>query len=182
MSEQTKAYLEPSLTHREGARIVNVPISHRLGSLLDGLDSFGMSWALFRTCGYAVTVLTKSLCLNGIPVSLAIHHPTWYYSGRSFCAPDLLYLLKGQLLELIARLGHQLPDCQGCQHLMSWDMADSEDCLRLLQVNPNVLPHLLTPQGLIHDHHPSASHCPNHRVNPFRTAKLSVQRVISQGS
>ena len=31
---------------------------------------------------------------------------------------------------------------------------DSEDCLRLLQVNPNVFLPNLTPQGLIHDDPP----------------------------
>ena len=27
-------------------------------------------------------------------------------------------------------------------HLMSWDIEDREDCLRLLQANPNVFPHI----------------------------------------
>lgn len=27
---------------------------------------------------------------------------------------------------------------------------------------------------------PVASHCPSHRINPFRTAQLSVQRVNEQ--
>lgn len=49
-------------------------------------------------------------------------------------------------------------------------MEDSEDHLRLWPVTPNVFSHILTPQRLIRDHHPSASHCPSRRVHPFRTA------------
>lgn len=38
-----------------------------------------------------------------------------------------------------------------CPYLMRQDMGDSKDCLRLLQVNPNVHPHILTPSGFIYE-------------------------------
>lgn len=53
---------------------------------------------------------------------------------------------------------------------MSWDVEDLEDCLSLLQVDPNVLLQIPTPQGLIHHH----SHQLSHQVDPFRAAQLSV--------
>lgn len=37
-------------------------------------------------------------------------------------------------------------------------------------------------KGLFMSIHTLASHCPSHRVNPFRPAQPSVHRVISQGS
>lgn len=42
----------------------------------------------------------------------------------------------------------------GCQHLMNQDLENNEVCLRILQANPNVFPHTLTPQGFVHDHPP----------------------------
>lgn len=36
----------------------------------------------------------------------------------------------------------------------SWDAEVSEECVRLMQVNPNVFPYILTSQGLIHYHPP----------------------------
>lgn len=65
---------------------------------------------------------------------------------------------------------------------MNWDVENREDCLRLWQVNSNVFLYILTAQGLFMIIHPSAFHCPNNRVNFFRTSQLSVQRVNSQAS
>ena len=45
------------------------------------------------------------------------------------------YLLRSQSLEFVPGLGHQLPNFQ---YLMSQDMENSKDCLRLLQANLNV--------------------------------------------
>lgn len=45
------------------------------------------------------------------------------------------------------------------QCLMSQDVESYEDCLRLLQVNPNVLTHILTPEGPPMITRPSVSHC-----------------------
>lgn len=42
--------------------------------------------------------------------------------------------------------------------------------------------HISDPTDLFMNIHPSASYCPNHRVNPFKTAQLSVQRVNDRGS
>ena len=40
-----------------------------------------------------------------------------------------------------------------------------------------VFPHILTPKDLFTIICPLASHCPSHRVNPFKTAQLSVPRA-----
>lgn len=63
--------------------------------------------------GYAVTALTKSLYFEGNLASLAIYPPPWVLLWHFFDAPNLLYVLKGQLLGLIPKLGRQLPDCLG---------------------------------------------------------------------
>ena len=44
--------------------------------------------------------LTKSLYFKGNPASLAMCHPARHSGGRSSWAPDLLCLLKGQLVGL----------------------------------------------------------------------------------
>lgn len=54
---------------------------------------------------------------------------------------------EGQQLKPVSK--PQLPDCRGHQCLMSWDMEDSEDCLRFLQMDPHVFLHILTPYRLI---------------------------------
>lgn len=52
-----------------------------------------------------------------------------------------------------------------------------------LYENSNVFSYILTPQRFIHKiTYPLATHCPIHRVNPFRTAELIMQRVNSTGS
>lgn len=100
--------------------------------------------------------------LSGFCISLAIWHPCkdvippWHYTGCSFSASNLLYLIEGLLLGFVPKLRNQVPDCLWCQNVISWDVANSEGYLRLLQVNPNVFSCILTPQGLIHDH-PSIS-------------------------
>ena len=77
-------------------------------------DSFGSYLGpCLEYTGYAVTTLTESLYFKGNSQSLAICHPFECYHGCSFYAPDLLYALKSQLLGLMPKLGHQLPDCQG---------------------------------------------------------------------
>ena len=80
---------------------------------------------------------------------------------------------KGSVARTYIQVKHQLPICQGvCQCLIS-----SKNCLRFLQVNPNVFPYILTPQGLFVVIHFSDSYCLSYRVNSFRIAQLSVQRV-----
>ena len=82
------------------------------------------------------------------------HHPTRAPRVHFSYAPNQLYLLKGQLLRLVPKLRHQLPDRQEGSVPPESGHGDSEDCLRLLQVNPNVFLPNLTPQGLIHDDPP----------------------------
>lgn len=61
-------------------------------------------------------------------------------------------------------------------------MEDSGDPLSFLQADSNVFPYILTPPGLLPIIHPLVCHCPSHRINPFRTAQLSMQRVMGQSS
>ena len=61
--------------------------------------------------GHAFTALTKSLYFKGSPWLYAI--PPQHCGGRSFRAPNLLYLLKGQLLGFLPELWRQLHDGHG---------------------------------------------------------------------
>lgn len=79
-----------------------------------------------------VTTLTKSECFKGNPASLAIAIPPGLYSGCFFYAFTLLYLLKGQLLDLTPKKGHQLPDCQGVSVLYEFRIWKIVECFRLL--------------------------------------------------
>lgn len=110
---------------------------------------------LFRThIGHFVIALTKSLYFKGNLISLAVCHPPGHCGGHSSYAFNL-YLLKGQLLGLVPKLGHQCSDWREVSAPMSQDVEDSEDCPRLLQVNPNAPPHdILILQGLIHVYPP----------------------------
>lgn len=67
-----------------------------------------------------------------------------------------------------------------CQRLMSrmWKLGLSP----VLLVNPHVSPYTLTPQGPTYIHHLSVFYCLGHRVNPLRTARLSVHMVNGQGT
>ena len=100
-------------------------------------------------------------CINQVTIiSRTIQHP-WHCalptrscSGCSLYAPNQPYLLKGQLLALTTRPGHQHPDCRGVSVPVRHCVKDHEDSLRLQQRSPDVLPHILIPGGLIHDHPP----------------------------
>ena len=104
--------------------------------------------------GHAITALTKSLYFKGNPASLAICHPTRVLWWLLF-----LYTKSVAIEGSVARAHTQAKGisfliASRCQCLMSLDMEDNEDCLRLWQVNPNVFLYILTTQGLIHDHLP----------------------------
>lgn len=105
--------------------------------------------ALFRT----QTMLL--LCQPSHCNSRAIQHP-WQYDipprhcgVYSFSAPNLLYLLKGQLLGLVPVQGNSFLIVRGCHCSRNWDMENSENCPRLLQVNPDVFSHILTHNSLL---------------------------------
>lgn len=66
-------------------------------------------------------------------------------------APGLLYLLKGHLLEFSPSLEHQIPDRQGVS--VPYDLGHGrQEYFLLLQVNLNVLTHILTSKGPTDDH------------------------------
>lgn len=65
---------------------------------------------------------------------------------------------------------------------MSWGREDSEEYLRLLQMDPNVFYISCLHKGLFMIIHPLASHCPSHRIIPSGTAQLSVHRDNDQDS
>lgn len=69
-------------------------------------------------------------------------------------AANLLYLMKGNMLNIVPKLGHKFPDFQGMSTPMSRNVEDSENCPNLGQVNPNVYPHIMTAHGLTHDYLP----------------------------
>ena len=101
----------------------------------------------------------------------------------SFYALTRPYLLKSQLLALTTRPGHQHPDCQGVSGPVSHDVKDREDGLRLQQGSPDVLPHILIPGGLIHDHPPSSfslskTQGPSHSVQFSSVQSLSHVRLL----
>lgn len=103
-----------------------------------------MPWVLFRahrTCCHCINQITVFQGLSG---NLGNQPP--HLGNAPLYTSTVLYLLKGQLLGLISELGHQFPDCRGCQCLISQDMENSKD--------PNVFPHSLIPQGLIRGHLP----------------------------
>ena len=70
---------------------------------------------LFRTlriCCYCIIPVTVFQGQSNI-LDDTISHLGTEVATLSAVVPNLLYLLKGQLLGLISKLGHQLPDCQG---------------------------------------------------------------------
>lgn len=81
-------------------------------------------------------------------------------------APDVLYLLKGQLHGWYPGWDNSFLTNRGCHCLMRQDMENSEDCLKLWKANPNVPP---TP-------HPD----PNHESSAPWLPIVKIIRLISQ--
>ena len=65
---------------------------------------------------------------------------------------------------------------------MSWNVEDSKDGLRLSRGTQMSFYKFWLHKGWIMIIYPSASHCPSHGVNSFRTTQLSVQRASGEGS
>lgn len=142
-----------------------------VGTPVNGAPCSYLEWCL-EHAGHAVTALTKKLCLKSNLASLAIHYPLEALQWHSSSALNLLYSCWS--LGFIFRWGRS-PDCQGVSVLYKWE---SERQWGLPQ--PSGEPKFLDPRGLIYDLPPSAFHCLNHRVNPFRIAQLSVQRITAR--
>ena len=68
--------------------------------------------------------------------------PSRLFSDCFFNAPNLLYLLKGQFLELVPRKGISFLIARRCQCLMNQNVENGEDHLRFLHTNTNVFTHL----------------------------------------
>lgn len=167
-------------TQRDGADIINLSVYNMLATLVGGpWLLWQLLWVLCRThrmcCYYINPVIVfqeHSGFLSNPP------SPSGWCSGCSY-APNLLYLSRVQLLAFVPGLGHQLPDCHRMSAPYEQGRGKTEDCLRLLQTNPNVFPHFLTPRGSVHDHLPISFPLSSNRVNPFRMAQWWVQRVNS---
>lgn len=91
--------------------------------------------------------------------SLPIYHPTQAVQWLPLLCSQTAVSADSWLLKFMPRLGHQLPDARARQCFISQDLGDSEDCFRLLQVNPNVFLHILPPQSLLMIIHPSSFSC-----------------------
>lgn len=104
-----------------------------------------LPWALFRT--YMLYCIDQVTAFQGQYAT-----PHGCYGGHSCYAPNLLYLLKTLLLELVLKLGHQLPDCQGVS--VPYDLG----CRRLkrlpqvLKGESKCLSTYPDPKRVIHDH------------------------------
>lgn len=80
-----------------------------------------------------------------------MHHPTQTLRWPLLPCSNLLCLPKGQLLGLIPREGSSFL-IASVLRLKNWEVENSEDHLRLFQVNPNDFPCTVTLQGLIYSH------------------------------
>lgn len=88
------------------------------------------------------------------------------------------YLLKGQLLSLIAGIEYELPNCQRVPTPYDLCMEISADCIRLLQANQNVYISWL--HGAFHYHSPLCLRLSKPQGWSLSNG-FSVQRVNSQG-
>lgn len=128
--------------HLEHSLKENGPILHWLGSLVYGPRLlWQLPWMWFRThrtccyCIYRVTVFQgQSDILGNMPshpgaaVAAVSVHPVCFIYWRVSCQ------------HLHPNWGINFLPVGECLHLTSRDVKDSEDCLRLLQVNPDVFP------------------------------------------
>ena len=72
-----------------------------------------LAHCLERT-GHVVTAIDQVTVFQG-QFDILGNMPSYpsIVAAAPFIHPNLLYLLKGQLLGLVSELEHQLPDCQG---------------------------------------------------------------------
>lgn len=75
------------------------------------------------------------------------------------------------------RLGYQLPDCQGCQCIISRDVENSELPQALVGRSKRLSTYPDPHKALCMIIHPSASQYPSHGFHPVKTAQVTVQRV-----
>lgn len=114
LSVHTNQGIFITFTLRKEADIINLPISHQLGTLMNGLR---LLWQLpcvlfrtHRTCCYCINQDTvfqgKSVILGTMPSHLVL-------PSLLFLCTNLLHLVKHQFLGLAPELWHWLPDSQG---------------------------------------------------------------------
>lgn len=151
MSTHTRAYLEPSV--RGGGQCNQFARPHRLGTPVDGPRPL---WQLTRPClentGHGCYCINQVTVFQGQSGILGNVPSQPGATAASSYAPNLLCLLKGQLLGLLSGLCISFLIARGCHCFMSSAVEDSKDSLRLLQSNPKVPPYILTPKVYTHDH------------------------------
>lgn len=120
------------------------PFISYLGHCLEHTDH--IITALTKLLYFKDSLATLAICLSSQPLKQFLFLCTQSaVSTERSCCQDW-YLTESTSFLL----------CRECEHFISQDIEDSEDSFRFLHVNPNFLPQILTPQGLIHDH-PSIS-------------------------
>lgn len=180
-SAQTKADLEPSLRRRDQCKqFVNFSLIGNSGD--DPRLLWQLLWTLFtihRTCWYCIN---QDTVFQGLPAILSNvpQHPEATVATLPVYPICCIYCRVSCQAHTWAR--ESVPHFQEGKGLLNWNVGDSKDGLRIVQGNPNVFLHILTPQGLFMITHTSASYGPCHRVNPFGTIQLLVQRANGQGS
>ena len=109
-----------------------------------------LAWTLFRThetgcyCLNQVTVFQrKSSILGSVPSHL------WW---PLFLCTQSAVTSEGSVARAHIQARASFPDCQGVWCFMSGDVENNEDCLKVLQMDPNGPWHIPTPQRLVHDH------------------------------
>lgn len=168
MITQIKTYLEPSLRGR-GA----------IESMCQSFTGWELQWmavtlGIIQNTQDMLLLLQPSYCLSS-----TIQHP-WQYvippvycGGHSFCAPNLLYVLKGQLLGLISI---SFLIAKGCQHLINWNVKDNEAFSGKPKSSSTHSDNIMAHSRVIY---PLASHCPSHRVNLFRKAQRQCKGLMT---
>lgn len=131
--------------YREGTNIINLLIPYQLGTPVDGpwfllavvLDSF----RAHKTCCYCINQVTVFQGQSRIFGNMSLHLDTRMATlcMHSVCSIYWRVICQGSY----PRQGISFLIARQCLCLI-WDVQDSEDCLRFLQMDSNVFPYILT--------------------------------------
>lgn len=138
---------------REQANKINSQIPHRLRTPVDRhRPLWQLPCTLFkthRTCCYCINQVTVLQGQSGILGNMPSLQGTVVAAFLN--APNLLYLLTGQLLGIVSELEQQLPDYQGVSMPYEAGCRRQWGLLQALADEPNVPSYILTPQGPTHE-------------------------------
>ena len=183
VSTQTRACLEHSVRGKRPIYSTCPPlISWELQWVAPDSSDSSLGWYL-EHIGRADTALSKILYLKGNLASLATHHPmealqwTLLLCSRSAVSTGVSV---AKVHSQARTSASWLPGAVNASWAGMWKTVRTAlGSCRWTQMSFHISwPH----KGLFMIIHPSAFHYLSHRVNPFRTAQLSVQRVNSQNS